>query len=85
MILELASIPLDDKLNLHKAIGEMLHTEVLKQTLTLEKALTKLTKMSNNLKIERENAKALSSQLAYYKKMIRGKGTNQNTTMQNML
>ena len=53
MILELASIPLSDKLNLHKAIGEMFHTEVLKHTLVLEKAERKLTKMSNTMKMIR--------------------------------
>ena len=85
MILELASIPLADKLNLHKAIGEMLHTEVLKHILALEKVERKLTKMSNTLKRERANEKSLSSQLADYKKMIRGKGTHPNAKMLTLL
>ena len=85
IIMNLASIPLANKLNFHKSIGDMLRTELLKHIITLEKSERRLAQMNATQQRERESAKSLAAQLEDCKKLIRVKGVDPNSSTQALL
>ena len=63
----------------------MLQTEVLKHAIALEKVERRLAQMNITQQRERENDKALAAQPEDCKQLIRGKGVDANSTLQDLL
>jgi len=74
--LNLASVPLLDKFNLHKKVGEILYNYLGKSLMTINRAETCIGKVSKKMKIEKANSKALYLQKESYKELIIKLGIN---------
>jgi len=70
------SIPLEDKINWRKQVGEMLYGELSGSALTITKAKKMLEKACIKVKQEKANSRALHLLNEYYKELIIKLGVN---------
>ena len=72
--LNLANIPITDKLGLHQCIGDMLRDEVVKLALSLRQLEDKYNSVLENQKRERASAKGIHNYLETLRKAVKDKG-----------
>lgn len=68
--LDMTSVPLLDKINLHLKVGEMIYTELRKGALAIIKAEKLLEKEATNIKQDKANPRVFQLQNEGYKELI---------------
>ena len=63
MRLNLQKIPVPDKIHLHKKIGEVIYTDLMKATLKVSKLQSTVSRLENQLKQERVENKTYQQQI----------------------
>jgi len=76
LIVDAREIPFPSKINLHSQTGELIYSELKKTSLVVNRAETLLEKVVSQLKLEKDNSRALVTQNEELKNMIIKIGVN---------
>ena len=76
--MNLAEVPLTDKLGLHQCIGDMLRDDVMKFVLSLRKMEDKYKEVLENQKKERASARGIKNNLHNLRRIMREKGSDKD-------
>lgn len=82
--LDLNSVPLADKVNLHKQVGEMLYNDINKHQITIDRAQIYIDKIAEKVSVEKVKSCAIFQHKGYYKELIMKMGIDpeDDTTME---